>query len=322
MLTLPGDRLPTAEILPACLPEDGLGRIINALAHAMPAIAARLAAGKLMGDPAALVGNNESGDAQKALDVGAHDHVTAELRGCGVRFMLSEEAEEVEVLDPNGSFDIAIDPIDGSGSIGIGAPLGMLFVIYPTGPKDLARPGSEAAASGYASFGHSLDFGYVIKGAGVNLFTFDGQDFRITNRDVKIKPTTSTIAYNASNERHWAPGLKQWAADLRAGSDGPRGRDFNMRWLAAAVGELHRILLKGGAFLYPADSRPGYEGGRLRLAYEAVPMAMLIEAAGGKATDGINRILDLVPSTPHQNIALVFGASEEVETVARHLSET
>lgn len=320
MLTLPNDRLPTAAILPACLPEDGVGRIIGALAHALPAIAARLAAGKLPGDPAALVGNNESGDAQKALDVGAHDHILAEMHGCGVRHMLSEEAEAVETLDPNGAWDIAIDPIDGSGSIGIGAPLGMLFVIYPTGPADFARKGSEAVAAGYASFGHSLDFGYTT-GEGVQIATFDGQDFRMAARDVTLKPTTSSIAYNASNERHWSPGLQAWARDLRAGSDGPRGRDFNMRWLAAAVGELHRILLKGGAFLYPADRRPGYEGGRLRLAYEAVPIALLIEAAGGRATDGTRRILDLVPATPHENVALVFGATDEVDTIARYIAQ-
>lgn len=321
MLTLPHDTLCHAPILPACLPEDGVGRIIAALAHAMPAIAARLAAGKLPGDPAALVGTNDSGDAQKALDVGAHDHVLAELRGCGVRHMLSEEAEKVETLDPSGGYDIAIDPIDGSGSIGIGAPLGMLFVLYPTGPADFARPGSEAVAAGYASFGHSLDFGYSL-GDGIQIFTFDGQDFREARRDLRMKPTASTIAYNASNERFWPEGLQAWARDLRLGKDGPRGRDFNMRWLAAAVGELHRIILTGGAFLYPADRRKGYENGRLRLAYEAVPMAFLMEAAGGKATDGTRRILDLIPADPHENVALVFGAADEVDTIARYLQET
>jgi fructose-1,6-bisphosphatase I len=318
MLTLPDDTLSSAPILPACLPEDGVGGIVNALAHALPAIAARLAAGRLPGDPAALVGINDSGDAQKALDVGAHDHILAELRGCGVRHLLSEEAEAVETLDPDGGYDIAIDPIDGSGSIGIGAPLGMLFVIYPTGPVTFARPGSEAVASGYASFGHSLDFGYTL-GKGIQVFTFDGQDFREAARDLMLKPTTSTIAYNASNERHWPEGLQAWARDLRLGRDGPRGRDFNMRWLAAAVGELHRIVLQGGAFLYPADRRKGYENGRLRLAYEAVPIAFLMEAAGGKATDGTRRILDLVPADPHENVPLVFGAAEEVEIIARYL---
>lgn len=320
MLKLPNDRVIDAAVLRSCLPADELGSLINAIAQALPAIAARLAAGKLPGDPAALCGENESGDAQKALDVGAHDHVLIALKGRSVRHVLSEEAEAVEMLDPDGAYDIAMDPIDGSGSIGIGAPLGMLFVIYPTGPADFCRKGAEAVAAGYASFGHSLDFGFTL-GQGVHIATYDGDDFRMVSEDVKLKPTASTLAYNASNERHWSPGLKKWAEDVRAGKDGPRGRNFNMRWLAAAVGELHRILLQGGAFLYPADQRDGYRDGRLRLAYEAVPIACLIEAAGGSATDGANRILDLIPRTPHQNVPLVFGACEEVEAIGRYLAE-
>lgn len=320
MLTLPNDRPSQAAYLRDCLPAGGLGEIIAALADALPPIEQRLAAGRLPGDPAAPCGQNESGDVQKALDVGAHDHILAALAGLGVRHMLSEEAEEVELLDPEGQFDLAIDPIDGSGSIGIGAPLGMLFAIYPTGPADFRRPGSEAIAAGYASFGHSLDFGFTA-GQGVQIATYDGSDFRMTAQDVRLSAKASTIAYNASNERHWSPGLQRWVAELRAGADGPRGRDFNMRWLAAAVGELHRILLKGGAFLYPADRREGYREGRLRLAYEAVPIACLIEAAGGRATDGTKRILDLVPEAPHQNVPLVFGASEEVDIIKTYLSE-
>ena len=319
MLTLPNDRASEAAILHSCLPAGKLGSVIAAIARALPAMAARLAAGKLPGDPAALCGENESGDAQKALDVGAHNYMLAVLKDQGVRHMLSEEAEAVELLDPAGSYDIAIDPIDGSGSIGIGAPLGLLFVIYPTGSGDFRRKGREAVAAGYASFGHSLDFGFTT-GQGVHIATHDGQDFRMTARDIMLKPAASMIAFNASNERHWSPGLKQWAADLRAGADGPRGRDFNMRWLAAAVGELHRILLQGGAFLYPGDHRENYREGRLRLAYEAVPIACLIEAAGGRATDGINRILDLVPQTPHQNVPLVFGAREEVDIIAKYIA--
>ncbi|MBU2960000.1 class 1 fructose-bisphosphatase [Citreicella sp. C3M06] len=319
MLHLPNDCPSTAATLAEALPATGPARIVAAIAQALPALAARLAAGKLPGDPAAIAGTNESGDAQKALDLGAHDHLLAALSTASVRHMLSEEAEAVERLDPEGGWDVAIDPIDGSGSIGIGAPLGLLFAIYPAGRGDFLRPGSEAVAAGYASFGHSLDVGFTL-GDGVQIATWDGAAFRIAASDVRLKPAASTIAYNASNERHWPKGLQNWARDLRLGADGPRGRDFNMRWLAAAVGELHRILLKGGVFLYPADRRKGYEQGRLRLAYEAVPIALLIEAAGGRATDGTRRILDLVPQTAHENVALVFGASEEVETIARYLA--
>ncbi|MEZ5869539.1 MAG: class 1 fructose-bisphosphatase [Defluviimonas denitrificans] len=212
----------------------------------------------------------------------------AALTQAGVRQVLSEEETEVATLNPGGAFDVAIDPIDGSGSIGIGAPLGLLFSILPAAPEGFLRPGRAAVAAGYASFGHSTDFGWSL-GDGVHIATFDRAlgGFRVVHEQVRLPPAAKTIAYNASNERHWPEGLKRYALDLRAGKDGPRGRDFNMRWLAAAVGELHRILLLGGLFMYPADRRKGYENGRLRLIYEAVPIAFLIEQAGGRATDGL-----------------------------------
>lgn len=322
MLHLPQDGAASGAPLRDDLSTAGsVGGIVLALAGAVPALGARLAAGVLPGDPAAIVGINDSGDRQKALDVGAHHHMIAALRGCGVRMVLSEEAEEVVLLDPAGAFDVAIDPIDGSGSIGIGAPLGMLFSILPAAPEGFLRPGRAIVAAGYASFGHSLDFGFSL-GDGVHVATFDATlgDFRLVHRGLTLAPQAKTIAYNASNERHWPEGLQAWARDLRAGKDGPRGRDFNMRWLAAAVGELHRILLQGGAFLYPADRRRGYENGRLRLIYEAGPIAFLIEQAGGRATDGVTPILDLLPAGHHAHTALIFGASDEVEIIGRSLS--
>lgn len=322
MLALPHDAAPAGVPLTEHLRSAGpVGLIVSALSGAVPALGARLAAGLLPGDPAAVVGVNDSGDRQKALDVGAHDHMIAALRGCGVRQVLSEEAEAVVLLDPAGAYDVAIDPIDGSGSIGIGAPLGMLFSILPAAPEGFLRPGRAIVAAGYASFGHSLDFGFSL-GDGVHVATYDAElgDFRLVHRGLVLAPQAKTIAYNASNERHWPEGLQAWARDLRAGKDGPRGRDFNMRWLAAAVGELHRILLQGGVFLYPADRRKGYENGRLRLVYEAGPIAFLIEQAGGQATDGCTPILDLLPAAPHAHTALIFGAADEVATIGRYLS--
>jgi fructose-1,6-bisphosphatase I len=322
MLCLPNDGEVTGPLLEDLLPAGaGPGRIIAALARATLLLADRLAAGTLYGDPAALVGVNDSGDAQKALDVGAHDHMMAALSDCGVRQVLSEEAADLVLLDPAGAWDVAIDPIDGSGSIGIGAPLGMLFSILPASPAGFLRPGRAVVAAGYASFGHATDFGWSC-GDGVRIATLDrvGCQYRVTRTDVALPRQARTIAYNASNERHWPSGLQDRARDLRAGKDGPRGHDVNMRWLAAAVGELHRILLQGGAFLYPADRRTGYGQGRLRLIYEAAPIAFLIEQAGGRATDGIRDILDLHPTGLHQNTPLVFGAGDEVTLIARHLA--
>ncbi|MGZ3217293.1 class 1 fructose-bisphosphatase [Paracoccus sp. T5] len=321
MLRLPNDRSATGPLLSEVLEGPGPGPIVRAIAKALPPLAARLAAGRLHGDPEAIVGTNDSGDKQKALDLAAHDHMIAVLRRAGVRQVLSEEAESVIRLNDGGEFDVAIDPIDGSGSIGIGAPLGMLFSVLPADQDSFLRPGRTAVAAGYASFGHSVDFGFST-GQGVHVATFeDGTGFRIAREGLRLKPQASTIAYNASNERHWAPGLQAWARDLRAGTDGPRGRDFNMRWLAAAVGELHRILLKGGVFLYPDDARPGYENGRLRLIYECVPVAFLIEQAGGQATDGRGAILDRVPTGLHDMTPLIFGATDEVAAIHDYLTE-
>ncbi|PRD40300.1 UNVERIFIED_CONTAM: fbp [Trichonephila clavipes] len=321
MLRLPNDGAATGTPLDEYLrARGGAAAIVAALAHALPPLADRLAAGRLHGDPEAIVGTNDSGDKQKALDVAAHDHMLAALAAAGVRKVLSEEAEAVIDLAPEGAFDVAIDPIDGSGSIGIGAPLGMLFSILPAAPEGFLRTGRAIVAAGYASFGHSCDFGFSL-GEGVIIATFDRElnGFRIAREGVTLKPETKSIAYNASNERHWPEGLQAWARDLRAGKEGPRGKDFNMRWLAAAVGELHRILLQGGVFLYPADRRKGYENGRLRLVYEAAPIAFLMEKAGGKATDGAMPILDRQPQSLHENTALIFGAAEEVDTIGCYL---
>lgn len=320
MLRLPKDGpatgQPLREALSEALSGGGAAAIVAAIAAAVPALADRLAAGRIHGDPAALVGENESGDAQKALDVGAHLHMLAALAAAGVRQVLSEEAEAIAVLNPGGAFDVAIDPIDGSGSIGIGAPLGLLFSVLPAAPEGFLRKGRAIVAAGYASFGHSCDFGWSL-GQGVHVATYDRAlgDFRLTRQGLRLPAIARTIAYNASNERHWPPGLQAWAREMR------ETRDVNMRWLAAAVGELHRILLQGGAFLYPADRRKGYHHGRLRLIYEAAPIAFLIEQAGGKASDGQRPILDLLPENLHQHTPLIFGAAEEVDRITRALSQ-
>ena len=321
MLKLPGDGPALGQKLRDALPKDGTGPIVAAVAEALPPLAARLAAGRLHGNPEAIVGTNDSGDKQKALDVAAHDHMMAALRAVGVRDVLSEEAEQIVHLNPDGAFDVAIDPIDGSGSIGIGAPLGMIFSIMPPGDGGFLRTGRAIVAAGYASLGHSVDFGYSL-GDGVNIATYDVEtgDFRLVAQNVWLKPTASTFAYNASNEQHWNQRLQTWLRDMHKGKDGPFKRIFNMRWLAAAVGELHRILLKGGVFLYPADTRPGYEHGRLRLIYECAPIAFLIEQAGGQASDGATPILDLTPTSLHQMTPFIFGAKDEVETILGYIA--
>lgn len=301
---------------------QALAALIAGIAAACVPIVKRLAAGLLPGDPSALVGTNESGDRQKALDVAAHLHLLDAMRHLSVAQVLSEEAEDVAMLDPDGRFDVAMDPIDGSGSIGIGAPLGAFFAVFPAGDSFL-RSGRDVIAALYLSFGHSVDLGYSM-GDGVTIATLNPETgaFHIDETGVTIRPRTRTIAYNVSNMRRWVPGLRAYVEDLLAGEDGPRGADFNMRWVAAAVADLHRILRRGGVFLYPGDTREGYEDGYLRLAYEAFPIAFLMEQAGGAATDGTTPILDLTPAHLHDRVPLIFGSASEVATVQDYLSRT
>jgi fructose-1,6-bisphosphatase I len=327
VLALPGDSTPSAPSVEAFLAsrtESGerkaAARVVAAIAEAAVPLARRLARGELPGDPQKTVGVNTAGDSQKALDVAAHEHFVRALVSAGVAAILSEEADDVIPGAPDGSVAVALDPIDGSGSIGIGAPLGTLFAVYPAAPGgDFLVSGRAILAAGYVSFGHSVDLGFSL-GNGVVIATLDPVDrvFRVVDDSARLPREASEIAFNASLRRHWFPGVGAYVDDCLAGRDGPRGRDFNMRWLAAAVGELHRILRRGGMFFYVGDRRPGYAGGRLRLIYEANPIAFLCEQAGGAATDGARPILDIVPTTLHQNVPLVFGCAGEVETFAAY----
>lgn len=292
-----------------------LVRLVELIANGAVPLGHRLAMSTLPGDPAELVGVNGSGDRQKSLDVGAHDHMVSVLSRGSVQAILSEEAEDVIKVSPNGLYDVAIDPIDGSGSIGIGAPLGLLFAISPA-RSSFMHNGRDIVAAGYVSFGHSIDFGFSI-GDGLTLATLDVESdvFRIKASKVIIPRDTNMIAYNVSNFRHWSKGLQRYIGNILEGQEGPRNKDFNMRWLAAAVGELHRILNQGGVFLYPEDRRPGFQKGHLRLLYEAFPIAWLIEQAGGAAMDGQVPILEKTPTHLHEKTPMIFGSKNEVGVI-------
>jgi fructose-1,6-bisphosphatase I len=239
--------------------------------------------------------------------------------------VLSEEEEAIQTLSDDGLFDVVMDPIDGSDSIGIGASLGMLFAIFPTG-EGFAHTGREIIAAGYVHFGHCIEMGFSVGreadgGHGLCMAAFDrpADVFRVTQSGIQLPSSTNSVAFNASNVRRWPRGLQRYIAAVLKGQEGPRGRDFNMRWLAAAVGELHRIVERGGVFMYPADPRPGYEEGRLRLLYEAFPIAWLIEQAGGTASDGKGPILDRVPTSLHENTPLFFGARDEMAVLLQSM---
>lgn len=296
--------------------------LIQAILEGACVLAGRIGTGSLEGDPARLVGANTDGDAQKAIDVASHELFVELLERAGAAQVLSEEADAPVVFKPAG-LGVAIDPIDGSGNIGLGAPVGTIFSIIPfkEGEDPFLMPGKCQAAAGYVLFGSTVDLGFSV-GEGVVQATMHPQtgEFVVVRDHVRIAAETSELAFNASLQRHLHPGLASYVRDCLDGKDGVRGRDFNMRWLGSAVGDIHRILLRGGVFFYAADSRAGYENGRLRLQYEANPIAFLMQQAGGTATDGLSPILEKLPAANHCRTPLVFGSTEEVALIARYLT--
>jgi fructose-1,6-bisphosphatase I len=271
---------------------------------------------------------NASGDVQKPLDVQAEELFLVALAGCDVVAVCSEESEELIPLNAGGGLMVAIDPVDGSSNIDTNAPIGTIFSVLPaTGFGDdpaaaLLQSGRHQLAAGMIVFGPSTVLALTL-GEGTDIYVLDPQSraFLVARRHVELPADSNEYAINASNARHWGPGIREYVSDLVSGALGPRERDFNMRWLASLVAEAYRILTRGGIFLYPADARQGYQEGRIRLIYEANPIAFLCEQAGGAATDGVTAILDLQPSQPHQRVPFVFGSRSKVERVRRYLLE-
>ncbi|PRD44800.1 class 1 fructose-bisphosphatase [Phyllobacterium phragmitis] len=301
---------------------QSVARLLEAILHGAVVLSSRIAAGRLPGDPGRLVGSNADGDSQKSIDVGSHRLFVKLLIAAGAAQVLSEEADEPEMGHAGGTHAVAIDPLDGSGNVGLGAPLGTLFSILPyqAGTDPFLQPGREQVAAGYVSYGNSVDLGFSV-GEEMVLATMDPQSgrFLILTEDLAMPRETGDLAFNASVYRHLRPGMKAYVEDCLQGKNGPRGRDFNMRWLGAAVGELHRILLKGGLFFYADDLRPGYEQGRLRHIYEANPIAFLCASAGGKASDGYQPVLEKQPQSYHGRTSLIFGSADEVDMACSYM---
>ena len=263
---------------------------------------------------------NSDGDEQKALDIYADQAYLAEFKNSPVKLYASEEQDEVIDLENGGRLALAIDPLDGSSNIDTNVSIGSIFSIRSIPEKQTLNKnniflaaGSDQIAAGYIIFGPQTMF-VVTFGNGVKFYILDRNKNLFI--DAKIETTipadTREYAVNASNARHWEKRIKNYIDDSIAGKSGPRGIDFNMRWVASLVAETHRILSRGGIFIYPADSRKGYEKGRLRMVYECAPIAFLIEQAGGAATDSFNRILDLEVDELHQRTPFAFGSKNEI----------
>lgn len=300
---------------------------IRALAAAAIEVSEIVGRGSLAGDLAAQGEHNSDGDVQKALDVIAHKRFMQALDEAPVAQVASEEAEDMVVLKADAPLAVAIDPLDGSSNIGVGMVVGTIFGIRPVvrgqegGDPNASflTPGTTQTAAGFVVYGPATTF-VITLGNGTRIFTLDRAAgvFRLTHDAMRIVPSANEYAINASNARHWDGPIKSFIEDCQRGTEGPRDRDFNMRWTAALVADAQRVLIRGGIFLYPGDNRKGYAQGRLRLLYETAPIAFLIEQAGGEATDGQARIMERVASKIHERSPLVFGSAEEVACVAKY----
>jgi fructose-1,6-bisphosphatase len=286
--------------------------------------------GALAGAHGSTHATNVQGETQMKLDVISNEIFlrTSEYGG-HLAGMVSEELEEPYQIPPEyprGKYLLSFDPLDGSGNIDINAPVGSIFSVLkaPNGvqqptPTDFLQPGSQQLCAGYAIYGATTMLVFTV-GRGVHGFTLDRGfgEFILTHPHMRIPEQTTEFAINASNERFWEPPVKRYVVECLAGSGGVRGKDFNMRWIASLVAEVHRILIRGGLFMYPKDSKDPAKPGRLRLLYEANPMAMIVEQAGGGASAGRTRILDLNPSELHQRVPLILGCKAEVERIEQY----
>lgn len=309
-----------------------LGALLIDVAAAVKTISAMVAKGALGGNLGALDSTNVQGEVQKKLDLLTNEAILRHCEWGGqLAGMVSEEMAVAYRLPdeyPRGRYLLLFDPLDGSSNSDINLSVGSIFSILQRSTAgdaetaDYLQPGDRQLAAGYAIYGPSTMLVLTL-GDGTHGFTLDREsgNFILTHPGVRVPDETREFAINTSNERFWEPPVQRYVAECKAGRSGVRGADFNMRWIASLVAEVHRILIRGGIFLYPRDFRDPAKPGRLRLLYEANPMAMLIEQAGGAASTGRGRLLDVVPQELHQRVPVVLGSKCEVERVERYHRE-
>jgi fructose-1,6-bisphosphatase I len=272
---------------------------------------------------------NVQGEVQKALDVITNDiFVESNQRSGYVAGMASEEIDDViEIAEKhrqNGQYLLLFDPLDGSSNVNVNISVGTIFSILESENStptlaDFLQPGATQVCAGYALYGTSTMLVLTV-GNGVNGFTLDQEsgEFYLTHPNLQIAAETQEFAINMSNYRFWQEPVQRYIDECLQGEEGDRNKDFNMRWVASMVAEVHRILMRGGVFMYPIDTKLQAKGGKLRLLYEANPMSFIVEQAGGAATTGTMRILDLVPSNLHQRVPVMMGSKKEIERIVSY----
>jgi len=277
---------------------------------------------------------NVQGEVQKKLDVISNEVlIEANEWGGHLAAMASEEMDSIHVVPnryPQGEYLLLFDPLDGSSNIDVNVSIGTIFsVLRKVGhhrgvsEEDFLQPGRAQAAAGYCVYGPQTTLVLTV-GEGVAMFTLDREtgSWVLTADQVTIPSDTKEFAINMSNMRHWAPPVRRYIDECLAGKEGPRGKDFNMRWVASMVADVHRILTRGGVFLYPWDQREPDKPGKLRLMYEANPMAFLVEQAGGLATNGTQRIMEIAPAKLHERVSVMLGSKNEVQRVTDYHRDT
>ncbi|MFP5020071.1 class 1 fructose-bisphosphatase [Pseudonocardia phyllosphaerae] len=310
-----------------------LNWLVLDVAVACKAVANQVAQGALRDGLGRIDNTNVQGEVQYKLDVAANDLFISTTERSGRLAGLGSEELEDPYIPPaeygRGKYLLVFDPLDGSSNIDVNVSVGSIFSILraPTPgeqaqPEDFLQPGTEQVCAGYALYGPSTML-VLTMGRGVFGFTLDPAlgEFILTHESMTVPAETSEYAINSSNRRFWEPAVRRYVDECLAGQDGPRGRDFNMRWIASLVAETHRILTRGGVFLYPRDTKDPSKPGRLRLLYEANPVSMIIEQAGGAAITGDERILEIDPDGLHQRVPFIFGSAEEVERIAHYHRE-
>jgi fructose-1,6-bisphosphatase I len=300
-----------------------VGRACKSISHAV----GKGALGEVLGTAGS---ENVQGEVQKKLDIISNDILLeANEWGGHLAAMASEEMETIHLIPnryPQGEYMLLFDPLDGSSNIDVNVSIGTIFSVLkaPDGvgtptEQDFLQQGVKQVAAGYAVYGPQTVL-VLTTGNGVHCFTLDREmgAWVLTQRDIQIPADTKEFAINASNQRHWFPPVARYVDEMLAGVNGPLKKDFNMRWVASMVADVHRILTRGGIFMYPADARDLEMPGKLRLMYEANPMAFIVEQAGGAATDGKQRILDIQPTKLHQRVPVFLGSKNEVERVTSY----
>ncbi|SHE36953.1 class 1 fructose-bisphosphatase [Devosia limi] len=314
-----------AQWLDAAVTQQGvapkLAGSIATVAAACVEIAAVLRVAPIAGQTGLAGATNVQGEAQKELDVISNDIFIKHLRqNTDISILVSEELDEALHMQNQGAYAIACDPLDGSSNLDVNVTVGTIFSVLAVDPAnpELLQAGTRQLAAGYAAYGPSTSL-VLSFGKSVSVFTLDANGVFVLSADaVRVPAASGEYAINTARERFWDAATRAYVAENVAGETGPAGKRYNMRWIGSMVGDIHRILMRGGIFMYPLDSETAAKGGRLRLLYEANPMGLIIEAAGGAATTGRGRILEVPPQDIHQRIPVILGSADEVARVEAH----